>query len=185
MHKYPHLCVLLASFVIAYSLYHLGYLHFLDGLSGFGYISIFIGGLLFSFGFTTPFGIAIFIEMAQFTHPVLGALVAGAGALLSDYLIFDLLRFSLFTKEIKQLRSSHFFRSIGSHIHSEKFSEPVRRMLLWLAAGFVIASPLPDELGVTMLSGISKMSSRDFAMVSFGCNTLGVFLIMVGARAIA
>lgn len=184
MHKYPHLCLLLLSFVLAYILYHVGAFDGLHQLRGYGYLSVFIGGMLFSFGFTTPFGIALFVEMAPHTSPLLAAPVAGLGALLSDFFIFDLIRFSIFHDEITRLRSSRFVAWLYSLVHHESISEQLRRLLLWSFAGMIIASPLPDELGVSLVSGISKIQPRQFAAVCFCCNTVGVLLILLGARAL-
>lgn len=182
MHKYPRLCLLLLSFVVAYSLYHTGSLDWLDQLNGYGYISVFIAGLLFSFGFTTPFAIAILIELSPFVHPLVACLIAGTGALLSDFFIFDLIRFSVFHDEIIRLRSSYLMRKLHSLLHHERITERMQRMLLWSFAGIIIASPLPDELGVTLVSGISQMRPRQFAAVCFSFNAIGILLILLGSR---
>lgn len=182
MNKYPRLCLLLLSFVFAYSLYHGGALDWLDRLHGYGYLSIFIGGLLFSFGFTTPFAIAIFVELSPYINPFIAAPVAGLGAVVSDFLIFDLIRFSLFHEEILRLRSSRLVLWLHSLIHHDSLSERMRNVLLWSFAGMIIASPLPDELGVSLVSGISKVRPREFAVLCFGFNTVGALLILLGSR---
>ncbi len=182
MHTYPRLCLLGLSFAVAYVLFHFGLLDWLQTLGRFGYFSIFIAGLMFSFGFTTPFAIAIFIEMANVVHPVPAALLAGLGALLSDFLIFDLIRFSVFHDEIDRLRASRFAARIRALVHHDDIPEKLRRALLFSFAGFIIASPLPDELAVSMVSGISSLSPRFFGLVSFGCNATGIWLILLAAR---
>ena len=185
VHKYPHLTLLFASFVAAYTLYHIGAFDWLGReLNGYGYVSIFLGGLLFSFGFTTPFGIAIFVEMAPHVDPFLAAIVAGCGAFLADLLIFDIIRTSTFHDEIHRLRSSRFILWLHSLIHHESVSEKFRRYLLWSFAGIVIASPLPDEFGVSLLSGMSRMKSRDFAVICYCFNTVGILLILLASRAL-
>lgn len=184
MHKYPHLCLLLLSFVLAYALFHIGALDWMGHLQGYGYVSIFLGGALFSFGFTTPFAIAIFVEMASHTHPLLAAPIAGAGALLSDFLIFDIIRFSVFHDELSRLRSSRLIRKLHALIRHESISKHMQLLLLWAFAGMIIASPLPDELGVSLVSGISQIKPRQFAVVCYLCNTAGILLILFGARAL-
>lgn len=184
MNKYPRLCFLALSFVFAYVLYHVGAFDWLDELHTYGYISIFIAGLLFSFGFTTPFAIAIFVELAPFVHPLVAAPIAGAGALTSDMLIFDLIRFSVFHDEVMQLRSSKFILWIHGILHRDSIPEKVRRWMLWSFAGIIIASPLPDELGVSLVSGISQMQPRNFSIMCFCFNTLGVLLLLLAIRAV-
>lgn len=184
MHTYPRLLLLTASFALAYLLYHMGWLDWMDSLKGYGYLSIFIAGLLFSFGFTTPFAIAIFMEMSPYTHPLIAAPVAGLGALISDFLIFDLVRFSAFRDEIARLRSSYLVRKLHALIHHDSISDRVRHVFLWTLAGVILASPLPDEIGVSLVSGISRIQPKHFAIVCFCFNTIGVLIVLLAARAI-
>ncbi len=185
MNKYPKLCLLLCSFVLAYVLYHLGVFDWLGhALNGRGYLSMFLGGLLFSFGFTTPFGIGIFVAMAPEVHPLIAAPLAGVGALLSDLLIFQLIRFSVFHDEIHQLKSTNLFLRVHALLHHKRISDRVRRSLLWSFAGLVIASPLPDEFGVALISGITKMKGTHFGLLCFLLNTVGVLLILLATRAV-
>lgn len=182
MNTYPRLCLLGASFILAYVLFHVGALDWMHDLGRYGYLSVFLGGLLFSFGFTTPFGIAIFVEMADIVHPVPAAILGGLGALLSDFLIFDIIRFSVFHDEIDRLRASRFAARIRAVIHHDNMPERLRRALLFSFAGFIIASPLPDELGVSLVSSLSRLSPREFGLVAFACNTIGILLMLLGAR---
>jgi hypothetical protein len=50
--------------------------------------------------------------------------------------------------------------------------------------GLIIASPLPDELGLALM-GFVKTNNWTFAIISILCNALGIFVIAVVARAIA
>lgn len=185
MNKYPRLCFLGFSFVLAYALYHFGALDWLDHINGYGYISIFIAGLLFAFGFTTPFAIAVFVELSPFVHPMIAAPIAGLGALLSDLLIFDLIRFSVFHDEIMRLRSSRLILWIHTLLHHDSISDRVRRWILWSFAGIILASPLPDELGISIVSGIAQMRPRNFAIMCYCFNTLGVLVVLLAARVVA
>lgn len=186
VNKYPKLTLLCISFVLAYLLYHIGVFDWLTQVTnGHGYVSVFIGGLLFSFGFTSAFGIAIFVQVAGEVNPFIAAPIAGLGAFLSDFLIFELLRFSAFHDELHRLRSSRLFKNVHALFHHDHLSERVRKYLLWSFAGIVIASPLPDEFGVSLVSGISDIKPRDFAILCFVCNTVGVFAMLVLARAVA
>jgi len=186
VNKYPKLLLLLCSFVLAYIFYHGGLFDWLGHvLNGRGYLSMFLGGMLFSFGFTTPFGVGIFVAMASEVHPLIAAPIAGAGALLSDLLIFQLVQFSVFHDEIHSLRTTRALLWLESLLHHERVSDRLRSVLLWTFAGMVIASPLPDEFGVMLVSSMMKMKRADFSFLCFLCNTAGVFLILVAARAVA
>lgn len=181
--KYPKLLLLACSFVTAYLLYHYGFFDVLEErLNGHGYVSAFLGGLLFSFGFTSPFGIAIFVEVAEHVNPWIAAPIAGFGAFLMDLCIFELMRFETFHDELRRLRNSLILRKLHALLHHEGLSERIRLYLLWSFAGLIIASPLPDEIGVTLVSGITNIESRKFSILCFSCNTLGVLFILLLAR---
>ncbi|MBP9757924.1 MAG: hypothetical protein KBD06_04955, partial [Candidatus Pacebacteria bacterium] len=50
------------------------------------------------------------------------------------------------------------------------------RYLTFFAGGVIIASPLPDELGISLL-GLSRMREIHFVPLSFAFNFLGIFII--------
>lgn len=183
LHKYPKLLSLCLTFVLAYALYHVGLFDWLPRMvGGYGYLTMFLGGLLFSFGFTTPFAIVIFVEMAPTVNPLLGALVAGTGALISDLTIFEFVRFS-FVDELHRLKRTLFIRRFRKILDRERTPERVRQWVLWAVAGTVIASPLPDELGVSILSGFTDVHGKPFAILSYSLNTIGVFIMLLIAVA--
>jgi len=45
--------------------------------------------------------------------------------------------------------------------------------------GILIASPLPDEAGVIMLAGLTKIKSNVFAILSFSLNTAGILILLL------
>ncbi len=184
MLEYPKLLFFLLSCVSAYVLFRSGDISTLTHvLNGKGYWSAFAGGVLFSFGFTSAFGIAIFATIATDVNPYLAGLVGGIGAFLSDFCIFQFVRFSL-QDEIGKFRETRIFKYIYSLVHHQYISERVRQYFLWSIAGLVIASPLPDEFGITMISGISNMRKSTFMMLCLCLNTAGILLILLAARAI-
>lgn len=183
IHRFPKLAAMAATFVAAYVLLHYGWLDWIPAVfQGHGYLSMVIGGALFSFGFTSAFGIAVFIEMADQVHPLLGAMCGGIGAMLADLLIFEILRFSIFHDEIHRLRYTRFFLRIHALLHHERVSDVLRRYLLWSFAGIVIASPLPDELGAALVSSTTNIKGRQFAALCWLCNTTGILAILLGAQ---
>ena len=94
-YKYPKLTLLLLSTILAYYLFSndsvVDVINHLDGLS---YLGVLIAGLLFAFGFTTPFAIGFFITYSP-ENIILAALIGGFGAFLTDSLILRLLRYLL------------------------------------------------------------------------------------------
>ena len=57
------------------------------------------------------------------------------------------------------------------------------RWFTFFLGGIIIASPLPDELGIGLL-GFSKMKVSWFVPVSFVFNFIGICLIGLVARAV-
>jgi uncharacterized membrane protein YdjX (TVP38/TMEM64 family) len=181
--SYPKLLILCLCTVAAYVLYANDGLRWLDYIpKSADYIAVFIGGLMFSFGFTSPFGIGVFLEVGHRIHPLFGGLIGGVGALLSDLVIFEFLRFELFHDELHRIRSSRFVGWFHSVLHHEKFPHKLRKYLLWSIAGIIIASPLPDEFGVALVSSLTDIRARSFALLCFAVNTIGIILFLLASR---
>lgn len=182
---YPRLIGLGMCMGVAYVLYQIGMFEWLDGrLHGFGYPGAFAAGLLFSYGFTTPFAIAAFVAMAHEVNPFIAAPLAGVGAFLSDLVIFELLRVSFFGNELERLRHTSIVGRIHGLLHHDTMPERLRRYSLWALTAIVIASPLPDEIGVAMLSSTTKVGGRTFGIICVTMNTLGILAIMLVVRAV-
>ena len=175
--KYPKLILLVLSILSAYYLfrYHLS-IDMVEILDSLGYLGIFCTGLFFSFGFTTPFAIGLFAAM-QPQNIVLAALVGGSGALLADLLIFKMIKIS-FMDEFNQLENTSLFRKIHS-ILEKNLAKRLRIYILYALAGIIIASPLPDELGISLLAGLTTIKIGKLAIVSFMMNTLGIAIIFL------
>ena len=57
------------------------------------------------------------------------------------------------------------------------------RWLTFLVGGLIIASPFPDELGISLL-GFSKMRTSWFIPLSFAFNFVGILLVGLVAKAL-
>ncbi|MGV8142771.1 MAG: hypothetical protein ACP5NS_04005 [Candidatus Pacearchaeota archaeon] len=140
-----------------------------------GYWSIFLAGLLFSYGFTTPFAIGIFV-FAEPSNIFLASVIAGVGAFLADLVIFTFIRFNMMD-EFQRLQKTKPLRSFDSFFH-KYVNVRLQKVILYVVAGFIIASPLPDEIGVLLLAGLSKTHPVVFGIISFTFNTLGIFVML-------
>lgn len=182
--EYPKLLCLLAVSAGAYALYLAGGLSFLHRVSdGQAYAAIFLGGMLFSFGFTSPFGIGVILEVGHAVHPILGGAVGAFGTLLIDLIIFRVIRFEFFHEEIHRIKATRFMLRLHGILHHERLPEKLRKYLLWSFAGILIASPLPDEFGILLVSSMSDINQRTFAIMCFFCNMVGIVLLILGAQA--
>ncbi|MEM5853071.1 MAG: hypothetical protein QXG39_00515 [Candidatus Aenigmatarchaeota archaeon] len=178
------LSILLAYFVVKSEV---GY-WIEENLGYLGYFSAFIAGMLFSFSLTTPPATALIFSLGRQFNPFLIALIGASGSVLSDYLIFKFFRDRLMD-EIKLLHEEVNNFLANKHL-SRKVPKELRfRLWLWqktahskfkwfvpVIAGFIIASPLPDEIGVALV-GAAKMNTRKFIPFSYLLNFLGIITI--------
>ncbi len=180
--KYPKLTVLIIAIIAAYYIFssekNSFFMSSLNSLSYFGY---FIAGLFFSFGFTAPFAVGFFVT-AQPESIIIASLISGFGALIADLLIFKLIKFS-FMDEFNKLEKTKPIKEVVSLINN-KVSCKIKVYLLYVLAGIIIASPLPDEIGVTMLAGLTKIKATIFSLISYLMNTTGILIILLIGSAI-
>lgn len=141
-----------------------------------GYVSIFLAGFLFAYGFTAPFAVGFFVSLAPQVNIFIAAPLAGAGALMADLVIFQFIRTS-FHDELDKLKFTRFFQKIRARF-DDHFSEKLKKYILWSVAGFLIASPLPDEFGVSLISGFTNLDKKIFSIISYLLNTAGILAIL-------
>ena len=60
----------------------------------------------------------------------------------------------------------------------KKLKHKLKVYLMYAIAGIIIASPLPDEAGIIMLAGLTKIKMHNLAILSFLFNTLGIIIIL-------
>jgi uncharacterized membrane protein YdjX (TVP38/TMEM64 family) len=175
--KYPKIILLLIVAFLAYGLFKDDSVQsFFHALGGLGYLSAFIGGMLFAFGFGAPFGVAILATIANDLNILLAGIVGGVGALASDYLLFRFIRVT-FLDEIERLKGSKAFRLMDG-LMKRRVPPKIALYVSAGVAGFIIASPLPDEIGVTLLAGLTKMETKIFAIMAFTLNTAGILAVL-------
>ena len=136
----------------------------------------FVAGMFFTSIFTTAPAIVALGEIAHANSVISTALLGGMGALVGDLIIYKFVRDRL---------SEHLGELIKHQGGGKRlrmlFKLKYFRWLTFLVGGFIIASPLPDELGVSLL-GFSKMRMRFFIALSFGFNFIGIILIGLVAK---
>jgi len=171
--KYPKLLLVIITFIVAYILFYERDIPiFHDILLSLGYFGTLIAGIFFTYGFTAAPATIFLILLAEHENIFVSAFIGGVGAMIGDYLIFKLIRHS-FHDEIEKLRNEKIIKHIN-----EKSPSIVKKYFLPVLAGFIIASPLPDEMGVALLATSKIISSRVFFAISFLLNTSGIFVII-------
>ncbi len=149
-----------------------GFHSFLLHLGNFGYIGAFIAGMLFVSTFTIATSALVLLVIAETLSPIEIGLIAGLGAVVGDMLIFRFVKDGL-SGEIEDIfKNFDKKRHIKHLFHSKYFN-----WMLPVIGAMIIASPFPDELGVSLM-GISKMSTVKFVVMSYFLNSIGIFLIV-------
>ena len=144
-------------------------------LNNWGYFGAFIAGTLFTFGFTAPISVGIFILLNP-ENIWLAGILGGFGAMLGDLVIFQFIRFS-FMDEFKRLEKTRPIKA-ASYLIDKFLGQKIKVYLLYAFAGIIIASPLPDEAGVMMLASITRIKIEVLAIISLIANTMGILVIL-------
>lgn len=138
-----------------------------------GLFGAFLSGMLFASTFTVATGGLLLISLSNTLNPLALILFGAMGALCADVLIFYFVKDSVsaeVTPVYKKFLAHHHLKKI---LHTRYFS-----WTLPVLGAIVIASPLPDELGVSLM-GISDMTVGKFALVSFFSHTLGMLSLIL------
>lgn len=147
----------------------------LNFIGNFGYVGAFIVGMLFVSAFTVAPAIVILFYMAKELNPIAISLIAGAGGVVGDYIIFKFLKDRVF-EELSPL----FLNNGGKPIR-RLFHTPYFAWIVPLIGAIIIASPFPDELGVSLM-GLSKVKDWQFILITFFLDVLAVFLVVTASR---
>ena len=146
-------------------------------VSGAGYVGAFVVGILFTSIFTTAPAMVILGKLSLIYNPIWIILIGASGAMLGDLLIFRLVH--------KRLRSEAY--SLAGKVWARKmqhiFHKKIYRRFAPFMAAIIIASPLPDELGLTLV-GMTEGADDYFAFFSLVGNAVGIALVCLGASAL-
>ena len=170
--------IIVLSIFLAILLVNTDVLHGLLNLfGGLGMLANFIAGMFFTSIFTTAPAI-VALGSISITNSILQtALIGAVGAVFGDLIIFHFIR-DRFSEDLMDL----FSRSRRARL-SKIVKTPLVRYINFIIGAIIIGSPLPDELGISLL-GFNKMKTRWFVVISFVFNFLGIILIGLVARQI-
>ncbi len=176
-YKYPKLTLFVLVILLAYLLFKNPLIaQPIQSLGNLSYLGVFIAGLLFSYGFTTPISIGLFITLDP-SNIYLAALIGGLGAFIADYSIFKIVKTS-FMDEFEKIENTKPMKALEQKIKTN-ISKKMQLYLMFFCAGFIIASPLPDEVGVALLAGVGHVKPSTFTIVSIIGNTVGIFVMLL------
>jgi len=135
-----------------------------------------IAGMFFVSAFTAaPAGVVLF-EIASASSIWEVAFFGGIGALIGDLLIFRFIKDSL-SEDPLWIMGKIKKKKAGASVIRFGFL----RYLMPVVGAVIVASPLPDEIGLAMM-GLSKMKTIFFVPISFTLNFLGILIIGLFAK---
>lgn len=147
----------------------------IEFLKGFGYASGVLVGFFFVSTFTVAPAAVLLFHLAQELNPMLLALLAGAGSVVGDLVLFKFLKDRVF----EELRP--FVQSLGGSHLSLMLKTPYFAWFAPVLGALIIASPFPDELGISLL-GLSKISTVQFMALTYVLNVAGILFIVLLAQ---
>jgi len=143
--------------------------------NGFKYLESLVSGFFFTSVLTTGVAAVALGELARYKNILEVALIGAAGSVIGDIILFRFVKDSIaddflaLLKLAKPRRLKHLFKLSFFH------------WLLPVLGALVVASPLPDEIGLAMM-GVSKLSTGKFILISYTANFFGILLIGWVAR---
>lgn len=163
--------LILIGACIAFVLSSSGFLDTFISLLGGHVIAAFVAGVFFTSVFTiAPASLAL-VHIGQSISLFELAFFGALGALLGDLLLFFFIR-DRFSEDLKRSFKPSFVRHVARSFHFG--------FLKWLSpilGAALIASPLPDELGLALL-GLSKTRVALLVPISFVMNLIGIYLLL-------
>lgn len=142
-------------------------------------IGSFIAGMFFTSVFTTAPAIVALGEIARANSLIQTAFLGALGAMAGDFIIFRFIRDRFSGHLAEVLKHAKGVRRVKALFRLRIF-----RWFTFLVGGLIIASPLPDELGIGLL-GFAHMSTIRFLPFSFFFNFVGILVIGIAARSLS
>lgn len=158
-------------------------LFFTGGLSGavaaigdLSYVGSLIMGMLYATSLGAGFASVAFVAIGEKFDPLTVAVLGGVGAMIADLAILRFLTSGIMD-ELKTIFQGRFY-FIRSERVKRIFKTRTARFFGPLVGFFIIASPLPDELGVLVLASFGVRMGRTIPLF-FILNAVGIYLLAV------
>jgi nitrogen fixation-related uncharacterized protein len=171
------LIFILIGAAIAIALAKSGWLDTVLGFLGSVPVASFVAGIFFTSAFTiAPSSVAL-SHLAESSPLPTVALWGALGALCGDLILFFFIR-DRFADDLRHSLKPSLLKHIMSSFHLG--------FMKWLApilGAFIIASPLPDEIGLTLM-GLSRVRLVVLIPVSFVMNVVGIYALVWFAHSV-
>jgi hypothetical protein len=176
---YKNIALISAGFLLALALVFSGVIHTItDAFLAHGilaYIGAVLAGFLFSSTFTASIGGALLFSLGRHLHFIEIAALGALGSVICDLIILKFVR-SAIADELEDFLTEYFRLDYFKRMIKTRYF----KWTLPVLGAALIVSPLPDEIGVSLM-GLTTMTQRKFIAVSYVLNFVGILLVMVVA----
>jgi hypothetical protein len=170
--KYKNLTLLICGLIFAVFLVIIPVFQpLLLTFGSLGFVGAIVAGMLFVTTFTVATGAVLLGILLPQMGLIQLTILASIGAIIADLLIFFYVKDGLvgeLTPIYKKLGGS----KLNKILHSHTFS-----WTLPVLGAIIMASPIPDEIGVALL-GLSRISVSKFLVISATLNLVGIFFFI-------
>lgn len=150
---------------------------FVDAAAGYGALASLLSGMFFTSIFTIAPSTVALATVSQSFPPILVALWGGLGAMIADLIIFLFIRERIYV-DVGGLMKKSLRRHFLSLFHYGFI-----KWVVLIAGAFIVASPIPDEIGLALI-GLSRVKIIYILPVVFVLHSVGIFLFVLAARAV-
>lgn len=150
---------------------------FIKGVGTLGIVGALIAGFFFVSTYTVVPAAFVIFELAKYQNPLVIAAVAAISSMLGDYIIFR------FVKDRVLHELKPYMEKFKTPKINQVFKTPYFAWLLPISGALIIASPLPDEVGVSLM-GVSKMKNQHFLLLAYVLNMLGILFVALLAHSV-
>jgi len=168
--------IIFLSIILAIALIKTGALDKLFlGLQNWQFLGTMVAGMFFVSIFTAAPASVILFEMATVNSIWFVAFWGAIGCLIGDLLIFHFIKDNLSESIMSLVRTARKERIMSI------FELKIFRWVIPFLGALIVASPLPDEIGLMMM-GFAKMKTKWFIPTSFILNFFGILVIGLLAK---
>ncbi|OGH16864.1 MAG: hypothetical protein A3C22_02330 [Candidatus Levybacteria bacterium RIFCSPHIGHO2_02_FULL_37_10] len=171
-YKYKGITLIFISILLTIFLSKYNFLN--DSLFNLKHIPIlgsFIAGILYVSASTAALGILMLSDLTKTLPPLEIAIIAGIGGAVADFVLFRFFKGDLI-KEITPI-----YNRLGGRHFTRLMYHKYFRWSLPIVGAIIIASPFPDELGISLM-GLTKIKNYQFILLSLALDITGVFLLV-------
>jgi len=170
--KHYNLVLIILVILLTLESYLTGSLQkFLLSLGNYEYVGAVIAGFFYTYGATTAFSVATLFILAKVINPWLLAFLGALGSVVSEYIIYSFV----------SKRSGKIIKINNKKYKIPEIKSKFVKKISPLIAGFIVASPLPDELAAVLL-GAEKYDRKKFILLAFIFNFVGILFIVALGR---